>query len=530
MTQRRTDLDALRGFAMLLGIALHAALAFFAFPWPVHDTRRSELLPLLFAAVHGFRMPLFFLLSGSFTMLVYRRRGLESLLRQRIARIALPLAIAVATIVPLDSALKGFAERSIPPEPAVAEVLSGDAAAVRHRLATPGAVDRRDFFFQRTPLGWATLHGDPAIVAAVLDAGADVDECDASCNTALHAVAYFGHAAAGRLLVERGADAWARNVVGRLPAAVMNLPADVAAEMAPLVGLGPLAVDDILAGREHLRTLLPTGPNAEGTEGGLLDRLALAWSRMLSSERLRVRSGSWSVHLVHTNVFDHLWFLWFLCWLVAIFAILAVTGLLPSGRGRWWLVAASCLPQAVMGMALAGSFGPDTSLGLLPKPHVLGYYACFFFFGVATFAAEGLDMRLGSRWKLLLPVAVLLLAAGIATMNDRLLATVLQPAYAWTMSLGLVGLFCRLFPHPRPAVSWLADASYWMYLVHVPLVMVAQLLVRHWPLPAGMKFLLILAMVTPLLLASYRWCVRSTVIGSLLNGPRAVPPGGPGRQ
>ena len=70
-------------------------------------------------------------------------------------------------------------------------------------------------------------------------------------------------------------------------------------------------------------------------------------------------------------------------------------------------------------------------------------------------------------------------------MNDRLLATVLQPAYAWAMSLGLIGLFCRLFPHPRSAVSWLADASYWMYLVHVPLVMVAQLLVREWPLPAG---------------------------------------------
>ena len=76
MAQRRTDLDALRSFAMLLGIALHASLSFFAFPWPVHDTQRSDLLPLFLVAVHGFRMPLFFLLSGYFTMLVYRRRGL----------------------------------------------------------------------------------------------------------------------------------------------------------------------------------------------------------------------------------------------------------------------------------------------------------------------------------------------------------------------------------------------------------------------------------------------------------------------
>ena len=530
MTQRRTDLDALRGFAMLLGIALHASLAFFAFPWPVHDTGRSDLLPLFFAAVHGFRMPLFFLLSGYFTMLVYRRRGLGSLLRQRIMRIAVPLGIAVATIVPFDEALQGLAERAIAPEPAIAEILAGDEAAVRRRLATPGAVERKDVFYDRTPLGWATLHGDPVIVAAVLDAGAAVDDRDGSGNTALHAVAYFGHAAAGRLLVARGADPRVPNVVGRLPAAIMELPADVAAAMAPLVGLGRLDVDTILAGREQLRDLLPAGPNAEGTEGGLLDRLTLAWSRILSSERLRVRFGPWSVHLVQTHIFDHLWFLWFLCWLVVMFALLAQTGLLPSGRRRWWLVAASCLPQAVMGMALAGSFGPDTSLGILPKPHVLGYYGCFFFFGVATFAAEGLDTRLGSHWKLLLPAAVTLLVAGIATMNDRWLATVVQPAYAWTMSLAMIGLFCRLFPHPRPAVSWLADASYWMYLVHVPLVMVAQLLVRQWPLAAEVKFLLILGMVTPLLLASYRWLVRPTVIGTLLNGPRDARSGGPTRQ
>ena len=522
MAQRRTDLDALRSFAMLLGIALHASLSFLAFPWPVHDTQRSDLLPLFLVAVHGFRMPLFFLLSGYFTMLVYRRRGLRSLLEQRSMRIFLPLVIATATIGPLDMAIRRFAHRTIHPEPAIEEILTGDEAAVRQRLATPGAVNRKDAVWGRTPLAWATLHGDPAIVAAVLDAGADVNERDGSGNTALHVVALFGRDAAGRVLVERGADPLARNVVGRLPAAVMALPADFAAECAPLVGLNTLGVDDVLRGRERLRDMLPTGPNFEGTLGGPLDRITLGWSRALSSEWLRLHVGSWSLHLFETNVFDHLWFLWFLCWLVVIFAILDVTGLLPSGRHRWWLVAASCLPQAVMGMSLAGVYGPDTSLGLLPKPNVLGYYACFYFFGVATFAAEGIDTRLGRHWKFLLPAAAMLLVAGLVTMNDRTLATILQPAYAWTMALALIGLFHRLFPHPRPAVSWLADASYWMYLVHVPLVMVAQLVVRQWPLLAEVKFVVILATVTLLLLASYRWCVRYTAIGTLLNGPRAV--------
>ena len=506
---------------MLLGVALHASLSFIPFPWPVHDTQRSNLLPLVLVAVHGFRMPLFFLLSGYFTMLVYSRRGLASLLEQRFQRIFLPLVIATATIVPLDKAIEDFALRTIPPEPAIAEILAGDEAAVRRRLAEPGAVDREDAFCRLSPIAWATMHGNPAVLVAVLDAGGDANETDRSGNTPLHVAAYFGRDAAARVLIDRGADPLAANVVGRLPAAVLALPADLTSEFAPLIGLERIGIDKVLAGRRQLRDMLPTGPNPQATLGGPLDRAALAWSAALSSESSRLRLGPWSLHLVQTNIFHHLWFLWSLCWLVAAFAVLAVTGLLPTGRSRWWLVAASCLPQALMGVSISLGHGPDTSFGLLPRPHVLAFYACFYFFGVATFAAEGLDTRLGRRWKLLLPAAVLLLVASLATMNDRLLATVLQPAYAWTMSLGLVGLFCRFFSRPSATLSWLADASYWMYIVHVPLVMLAQLVVRPWPLPADAKFLLIMAMVTPLLLLSYQFGVRHTAIGRLLNGPRA---------
>jgi hypothetical protein len=59
-----------------------------------------------------------------------------------------------------------------------------------------------------------------------------------------------------------------------------------------------------------------------------------------------------------------------------------------------------------------------------------------------------------------------------------------------------------------------------MYLAHVPLVLAAQLAVREWPLPGGIKFLLILVVVTAVLLVTYAWCVRPTIIGRILNGPR----------
>jgi len=507
---------------MLLGVALHAAMSFVTFPWPVRDTQRSDTLLVLIGAVHGFRMPLFFLLSGYFTMLVHSRRGLASLLEQRFTRIFLPLVIASLTIVPLDKVIDRHALRTNRPEPALADLRSGDEATVRRRLAAPGAAERKDAFWGLTPLAWAAMRGDPAIVAAVLDAGGDPDQRDHGGHTPLHHAAYFGRDAAARLLLKRGANPAAVNAVGRMPAAMLSLPADLVSELAPLTDMLPVAVDEVRAGRERLRPLLPTGPNPEATLGGPLDRATLAWSAILSAEWLRLRVGSWSMHLVQTNVFHHLWFLWFLCWLVAAFAILAVAGLLPTGRGRWWLVAVSCVPQLVMGMSMAAGYGPDSSFGILPRPHLLAFYACFFFFGVATFAAEGLDTRLGRHWKLLLPAAIAVFVAGIATLNDRPLASLLQPAYAWAMSLGLIGLFSRFCSRPSPLVSWLADASYWMYLVHVPLVMAAQLLVRPWAMPADLKFLVVMAVVTPVLLVTYRYGVRYTAIGRLLNGPRGT--------
>ena len=131
-----------------------------------------------------------------------------------------------------------------------------------------------------------------------------------------------------------------------------------------------------------------------------------------------------------------------------------------------------------------------------------------------------METRLGARWQWLLPAATLLFVAGIATIGIRPADAVLQPTYAWAMGLGLIGLFQRFFSQPSARVAWLADAAYWMYLAHVPLVLAAQIAIREWPLPGIVKFLLILVAVTAVLLVTYAWCVRPTILGRILNGPR----------
>ena len=84
---------------MLLGIVLHAAIPFVPY-WEEGDTGGAFLYGL-FEYIHLWRMPLFFLLSGFFTAMLWRRRGLRSLLEHRARRIALPLVLLYVPIIVL---------------------------------------------------------------------------------------------------------------------------------------------------------------------------------------------------------------------------------------------------------------------------------------------------------------------------------------------------------------------------------------------------------------------------------------------
>ena len=98
---RRHDLDALRAFAMLIGVGLHAALAYLPNEAGGEEQTVELTLALFVLGVHGFRMPVFFVMSGFFTAMLWRRRGLFPLLEHRFKRILIPFLLGCVTIVPL---------------------------------------------------------------------------------------------------------------------------------------------------------------------------------------------------------------------------------------------------------------------------------------------------------------------------------------------------------------------------------------------------------------------------------------------
>ena len=392
---------------MLLGIGLHAAIPFV--PWRGDDETGVWLLDVFVGFVHGFRMPLFFVISGFFTAMLWRRRGLRSLIGHRLRRVGLPLLVGCFTIIPAVwiGIISGWV---ISGEVTWEELESGEGV---------GAYEE-------------TLEED-------LEAAEGVDAGDRA-----------------------GADTDAKS--------------------------------ESKAGAEE-----------KGGEG---------------------------------IGFAHLWFLWMLLWQVAGFAAV-VSWVRRRARRRgverrlseraasrilWSLPMLSVLPQMAM---VEGGFGPDTSEGLIPAPQVLVYYACFFGFGALAYDQRGrggeplMDV-VGRRWVIQLAVGtVVLFPAGLALLEGlRSASALLQIVFAWTMSFGLIGLFRRFMSGARFRVRYLSDASYWMYLAHLPLVFVAQGIVARLGLPALVDFVVVCVAVTAALLVAYRYVVRYTFVGRLLNGRR----------
>ena len=91
--ERLHGLDALRGTALLLGVVLHASMSYFPVTiWIVPDTDNSPVAGVIFFAIHLFRMTSFFLIAGLFAHMMLGRRGTVGFIRDRLSRIAGPLA------------------------------------------------------------------------------------------------------------------------------------------------------------------------------------------------------------------------------------------------------------------------------------------------------------------------------------------------------------------------------------------------------------------------------------------------------
>ena len=253
-----------------------------------------------------------------------------------------------------------------------------------------------------------------------------------------------------------------------------------------------------------------------------------------------------------TNIpLTHLWFLWVLLWFYAallighvVVARLDRNGAL--GRGMDRLAGGLIGPWGplVLGAPLAFAlwfepnwiafFGiPTPDAGLVPETSALVGFGLAFGVGVL------LDRRrdLLKRMEVWAPVwsglalgagtTALMLSGGptpvLTPMTDpatRAMAAAAFGVATYASMFAVVGLALRFWSGHSPARRYLADASYWIYIVHLPLVMAAQVVVKDWPLVWPVKLAIVVVGVMVVCLASYELMVRHGMMGRWLNGRR----------
>ena len=99
-------MDSLRAVAMFLGLVLHATVVFALWTNDVNRPHNepSKILNYVFEFIHLFRMQLFFLVAGFFSVMVCQKRGAASFAKNRFKRIAIPFVLCVLLLQPLAAA------------------------------------------------------------------------------------------------------------------------------------------------------------------------------------------------------------------------------------------------------------------------------------------------------------------------------------------------------------------------------------------------------------------------------------------
>ena len=100
------------------------------------------------------------------------------------------------------------------------------------------------------------------------------------------------------------------------------------------------------------------------------------------------------------------------------------------------------------------------------------------------------------------------------------LSVFLKTVCAILFSYAFIGLSERKFSSYSPRLRFISDGTYWMYLIHLPIVALIIFFMFNLHLPIEIKFFIAVVITSIIALATYNYLVRSTIVGMLLNGKR----------
>jgi glucans biosynthesis protein C len=243
-----------------------------------------------------------------------------------------------------------------------------------------------------------------------------------------------------------------------------------------------------------------------------------------------IRSNIWGL--------AHLWYLEYLyLYCLALAGLAWVTPRRGLNERPRFIVPLGLLPA---GMMLAGAIilAWDNRIVLgfyqtyFPVPSKLAYYAIYFFAGVGLKRLPHWQISL-RRWSpnfglaaiaaftCLLPLIHARPEPGFDKAEHVMLAIALA-SFGVSTTLAIFGFFLTRSKPAHPWVIGVAEASLWIYMMHLPAVGLMQIDLGTWTGATALKFALVWGMAMIWTLLTYEGLVRKTWLGRLLHGERQL--------
>jgi glucan biosynthesis protein C len=226
----------------------------------------------------------------------------------------------------------------------------------------------------------------------------------------------------------------------------------------------------------------------------------------------------------------HLWFLYYLLFFYVLVWSAKNFGLEKLGQrvrdlGPVWLL--GVLPVLLV-PALASVSAPHPAPeSLLPQFWAFGFYGPFFAFGYLLYGHDAMLERLRPLAPWLLAASLILYGVFWVLLNRQPTSV---PAPSASLLMALLGAYISvwmifvcliagksLLNRGNAALRYLSDASYWTYIVHLPILFGIQYCLLDVELPWGIKFTASVLATVGLCLLGYHALIRRTLLGDLLG-------------
>jgi peptidoglycan/LPS O-acetylase OafA/YrhL len=263
---------------------------------------------------------------------------------------------------------------------------------------------------------------------------------------------------------------------------------------------------------------------------------------LITSEQLEVIGAEMQAAGIPTDQpsLGHLWFLYYLLY----FYLLIPLCFLAS---RWTLkfnmnpIITSpffCLALGIYTIATLWLFRGgvlfEGFIFIKPHPPSLLYYGSFFFLGYLFHYHRGIleTFRTHVGWfglasLVLFPAAMYFTHMDFATEASgdyHPHAVVANALLTWTLIYFFMGLFLRYLDFKSPWILYISNSSYWVYLLHMPVVCFIAWLLLPYDFPAIFKFLIAVISTMIICLVSYHYLVQNSWVGERLSGMRFKAP------